>query len=78
MSCQLDMTTIYKQTKHIFTLTNNIMFDLLVFTRMLEIYKCIKEIKEPVAQYLGFCVVFYEQLFVLVLFLLVIQLSILL
>jgi hypothetical protein len=45
---QLDMTTIYKQTKHIFTLTNNIMFDLLVFTRMLEIYKCIKEIKENI------------------------------
>jgi hypothetical protein len=30
------MTTIYKQTEHIFTLTNNIMFELLVFTRMLE------------------------------------------
>jgi hypothetical protein len=33
---QLDMATIYKQTEHIFTLINNRMFELLVFTRMLE------------------------------------------
>ena len=31
-----NMTTIYKQTEHIFTFTNNLMFELLVFTRMLE------------------------------------------
>jgi hypothetical protein len=36
---QLDMTTIYKQTKHIFTLTNNIMFDLLVFTVRMNRYE---------------------------------------
>ena len=42
------VTAIYKQTKHIFTHTNNIMFELLVFTRMLEIYKCITEIEENI------------------------------
>ena len=35
-TCTANMTTIYKQTEHIFTLTNNRMFELLVFTRSLE------------------------------------------